>query len=151
MAKEDNTKNDDFRYIIRVNNTDLDGEKKILDSLRKIKGVSFMFANAICQAADVDSASPTGLLSDKQVSQIQAVIDDPTKAGIPSWILNRRKDYQTGEDRHVVTNELILEHGDDIKRLKKIKSYRGIRHTNDLPSRGQRTKSNFRSNKGKKR
>lgn len=151
MADQENQKSDDFRYIIRVSNTDLQGEKKIVDALRKVKGVSFMFANAICQAAGVKRQAQTGLLKDADIKKIQAAIDDPEKAGIPSWVRNRRHDYETGEDKHVVTNDLIITHEDDIKRLKKIKSYRGIRHTNNLPSRGQRTKSNFRTNKGKKR
>ncbi len=150
MAKQQEEKSEDFRYIIRVSNTDLEGEKKIVDALRKIKGVSFMYANAACRAAGVAPAAQTGLLSDKEVASIQKILDDPAAEGLPSWIFNRRKDYESGDDTHVLTNDLIIKQEDDIKRLKKIKSYRGIRHTNDLPSRGQRTKSNFRSNKGKK-
>ena len=151
MADKQEAKSDDFRYIIRVSNTDLNGEKKIVNALRKIKGVSFMYANAICQAAGIGRTKQTGLLSDKQIKQIQTVLDDPLQAGIPAWVLNRRKDYVTGDDKHMLTNELIITHEDDIKRLKKIKAYRGTRHANDLPVRGQRTKSNFRTNKGKKR
>ena len=151
MAQEQQAKSDDFRYIIRVNNTDIDGEKKIVDALRKIKGVSFMFANAICQAAGIKRDAQAGLLGDDDIKKLTAVLNDPKKAGVPEWLYNRKKDPESGEDTHVVTNELIIAHEDDIKRLKKIKSYRGTRHANNLPSRGQRTKSNFRKNKGKKR
>lgn len=150
MANQD-AKSENFNYIVRVSNTDLDGEKKIVDALRKIKGVSFMYASAACNAAGIDRTEQTGLLSDKDIKKIQTVLDDPAEAGVPAWLLNRRKDYETGEDKHNLTNELIITHEDDIKRLKKIRAYRGVRHTNDLPVRGQRTKSNFRSNKGKKR
>ena len=149
MATED-AKSENFNYIVRVSNTDLDGEKKIVNAMRKIKGISFMYASAVCNAAGVDRQAQTGLLSDKDIKKIQTVLDDPTQAGLPAWLLNRRKDYETGEDKHNLTNDLIITHDDDIKRLKKIRAYRGVRHTNDLPVRGQRTKSNFRKNKGKK-
>lgn len=148
MAEQQHDEN--FNYIIRVANTDLDGQKKIIDSLRKIRGINFMFANAICVEAKVDPMSMTGKLSDEQIKQIQDVVADPTATNIPSWLLNRRKDYQTGEDQHLIVNDLLIANEDDKKRLKKIKTYRGLRLQAGLPVRGQRTKSNFRSNKGKK-
>ena len=62
-------------------------------------------------------------------------------------MLNRRKDRETGEDRHVVTSDLKFENEFDIKNLKKIKVYRGVRHSLGLPVRGQRTKAHFRHGK----
>ena len=44
----------DFKYLVRVVNTDLDGNKKIAIALRKIKGVGFMFANSVCTIAGID-------------------------------------------------------------------------------------------------
>jgi small subunit ribosomal protein S13 len=149
MANQE--RSEDFQYIIRVSNTDLDGEKKIVDSLRKIKGVSFMFANALCTVAGVEKNALTGELQEPQIKAIQKAVDNPGEAGVPSWLVNRRRDYETGEDKHVIVNDLIIAHEDDMKRLKKIKTYRGLRLQAGLPVRGQRTKSNFRSNKGKKR
>lgn len=143
--------NNDFNHIVRVANTDLVGEKQTADALRKIKGVNFMLANAICQKAGVDRHKQIGTISDADVKKIQAVIDDIPAAGIPTWLMNRRKDYESGEDMHNITNDLLLTHDNDLKRLKKIKTYRGLRHQAKLPVRGQRTKSNFRRNKGKKR
>lgn len=154
MAKEDKKQtqapeqDEDFNYIVRVANSDLDGKKPVVDALRKIKGVSFMFANAMCSVAGIDRNAITGKLSKSDIKKLQAVIDDPS--AIPKWLLNRRKDYETGQDMHLVVNELIYQRDNDIKRLRKIKSYRGVRHSSDLPVRGQRTKSNFRKNKGKK-
>jgi small subunit ribosomal protein S13 len=68
---------------------------------------------------------------------------------MPIWLKNRRKDYETGVDKHLLGTDLDLTQENDIKRLKKVKAYRGIRHIHGQPSRGQRTKSNFRRNKGK--
>ena len=56
---------------------------------------------------------------------------------------------ESGEDQHVSGADLKLRREFDIKRLKKIRSYRGIRHVANLPVRGQRTKANFRRNRGK--
>ena len=63
---------------------------------------------------------------------------------LPAWMLNRRKDYESGEDKHVINAELKLSREFDIKRLQLIKSYRGLRHAWGLPVRGQKTRSNFR-------
>ena len=63
--------------------------------------------------------------------------------------MNRRRDYDTGEDKHLLIGTLQFSKDNDIKRLKKIKALRGMRHQKGLPVRGQRTKSNFRRNKGK--
>jgi small subunit ribosomal protein S13 len=72
-----------------------------------------------------------------------------THVDIPSFLKNRQKDFTTGKDEHLFGPDLTLKGEFDIKRLRKIKSYKGIRHTNKLPVRGQRTKSHFRKNKKK--
>jgi small subunit ribosomal protein S13 len=138
-----------FKYFIRVANTDLDGNKSIGSALRKIKGVNFMFANMVCQFAGVDKNTKAGLLDNSQVKKIDEVVSNPLKFKAPSWMLNRRKDYETGADKHLLSGELSFFIDNDIKRMKKMRSYRGVRHGQGLPVRGQRTKSNFRRNKGK--
>ena len=57
MAEQNQTKEqqkENFRYFVRIANTDLDGNKPIGNALRKIKGVSFMFSNMICSVAGID-------------------------------------------------------------------------------------------------
>ncbi len=139
----------EFKHILRVINTDLDGNKSIIQSLRKIKGVSHMFSNAILAVTKVDKNKKTGYLEDKEVQKIEEAIKNPQKFDIPLWLLNRRKDYETGDNVHLLSTDLTYQHENDLKRLKKIKSYRGVRHMSGLPVRGQRTKANFRRNKGK--
>lgn len=139
---------EEFRELVRIHNTDLDGHKKIINTLRKISGVSFMFSNMVCNIANIDPAKKTGELTDTEIARIEEIITDPIKAGTPVWMLNRRKDLDTGTDIHLTTNDLKFVKDNDIKLLKKIKSYKGVRHIRGLPVRGQRTKSNFRKNKG---
>ena len=60
-------------------------------------------------------------------------------------MLNRRKDLETGEDKHLLGTDLMIAKDNDLKLLKKTKSYIGLRHQRRLPVRGQRTQSNFRN------
>ena len=139
----------DFRHLVRIANTDLKGEKTIIIALKSIKGVGVNLGNAICGSAKVDKNKKVGNLSDEEIQKIENVIKSPSKFGIPSWMFNRRKDMETGLDKHLVTNELIFSKEQDIKLMRRIRCYKGMRHALGLPVRGQRTRSNFRKNKGK--
>nr|MBA4404708.1 30S ribosomal protein S13 [Nanoarchaeum sp.] len=134
-----------IKFMIRIFSTDLDGSKPINTALRKVKGISFAMSNAICHISGVDREKKAGLLTDEEVKKIELVLKEVDK--FPVWMLNRRKDYDDGKDVHLVGVDLKLRNEFDIKRLRKIKSYRGSRHANKQPSRGQRTKAHFRSNK----
>ncbi|MFC1753508.1 30S ribosomal protein S13 [Thermoproteota archaeon] len=134
----------DFKHIVRVANTDLDGSKKISHALLKIKGVGFVMSNALCMFAKVNGGKKAGVLSSDEVQRLEKVLKHPIASGIPIWMLNRRKDYETGEDIHLLGADLKYQKDNDIKILRKIKSYKGMRHSWGLPVRGQSTKSNFR-------
>src|SRR3989344_3554779 len=147
MANEE--PKEELKYFVRIANTDLDGNKSTLMALTKIKGISIMLSNAILTASKINKTSKTGYLNDKDVERIDDVIKDPSKFGIPGWMLNRRKDPEDGTNKHIIGSNLTFTQDNDIKMMKKIKSYKGIRHSLGLPVRGQRTRSNFRRNKGK--
>ncbi len=133
--------------IVRVLSTDLDGKKKIKNSLRKIKGISFMVAKIFCEKACVDPGKLTGKLTEKEIKSLEEVITNPTKFEIPSHILNFRNDPQTGKDFHFTGAELQIKTRNVIGDMKKLGSYRGMRHRSGLPVRGQRTRSSFRKQK----
>lgn len=139
----------EFRHIVRVADTDLKGEKEILYAMKKIKGVDVMCANMALSIAGVEKNRKVGELIESEVKRIEDVLKNPSKHNVPSWLLNRRKDYESGEDKHLVGAELDFEKENDIKRMKKTKTYKGLRHQWNLTVRGQRTKSNCRRNKGK--
>lgn len=140
---------EDFRHIVRIANTDLDGNKKLQSGLRKIKGVNFMFSNLICTLSGVDGTKTVGKLTDQEIKKLDEVINDPIKSGAPEWMLNRRKDPEDGTVKHIISSDLTFNQENDVKMMRKIKCYRGVRHSLGLPTRGQRTKANFRRNKGK--
>lgn len=140
---------EELRHLVRIANTDIKGTQQILYGLKKVKGVGFVFANAVCKMADIDPKKKAGLLTDQEIKKLQETIDNPLKTNFPTWMLNRQKDMDTGEDKHLHTGDLKFTIEQDIKQMKKIKSYRGVRHMFGLTVRGQRTRGNFRPNKGK--
>lgn len=135
------------RYIIRVANTDLNGERNIGIALCRIRGVGQMFASAICYVAGIDATRKAGDLTDAEEARLNEVLKNPAKFGIPEWMLNRRKDPETGEDGHLIGSDVNFSRDNDIKRMRKLRTYKGLRHAEGLTVRGQRTKSNFRKNK----
>ncbi len=139
----------ELKYFVRIANTDLDGNKPLYHSLTKIKGINFMFSNAICSVTGIDKTKKTGYLTDDEVIKIDDIIKEPSKYKLPSWLFNRKRDPEDDISRHLIGANLTFTQDNDIKLMKKIKSYKGIRHSLGLPVRGQRTRSNFRKNKGK--
>ena len=140
---------EEIRHLVRIANTDLDGTKPLYHALTKIKGISYMYSNFITTAAKIDRHTKTGLLNDAEMKKLEEVIKSPLDFNPPSWMLNRRNDLETGKSMHLVGSELDFVKDNDIKTMKKIKTYKGVRHILGLPVRGQRTRSNFRKNKGK--
>ena len=146
---EKQVENKQFRHIVRVVNVDIPGNKQIRWALTNIKGVGINFADAICNIAQIKRDTKTGNLTDKEIEALNLILLNPLKNSIPVWYANRRKDFETGEHKHLLTAPLNFAQENDLKRLKKIKTLRGVRHIHGQPVRGQRTRSNFRRNKGK--
>lgn len=132
--------------LIRILEKDIPGTKKVYAGLTRVKGVSWAFANALCKKLGIDKTKRVQDLSKEEIEKIKEFIKNPD---VPDFLKNRRKDFDTGEDKHLHGSDLDLRKDFDIKRLKKIKCYKGARHTVGLPVRGQRTRSNFRRNRRK--
>ena len=134
------------QQIIRLVEANLDGRKDIESAIRRIPGVSFMFANAIVKHGGFEKKK-LGELSEEEIRKLESVITEPEKYSIPSWLYNRRKEPSTAKDKHLSASTLEFAVKMDINEMKKIKSYKGIRHSAGLPVRGQRTRSSFRHGK----
>lgn len=138
-----------FKHIVRIANSDLSGDKPVYIALTKIQGISKMYSNMVCQMSGVDKHLKIGNLSQDQINKLNDVIFNPDKYNCPKWMMNRRADPVDGITKHLVSSDLNIAQENDIRTLKRMKCYKGIRHAFGLPLRGQRTKSNFRRNKGK--
>ncbi|RLG17465.1 30S ribosomal protein S13 [Nanoarchaeota archaeon] len=130
--------------VIRIRERDLHGDEVVVDALRKIKGISFMFSNAIVNALGIPKSKKIDELTDEEIKSIEDAILNPKKYGIPEWMFNWRKDLETGENLHITASDLTLKHKFHIKHLIAIKSYRGMRHAYGLKVRGQKTKAHPR-------
>ncbi len=145
MEKEETQQKSQER-IVRILSKDIEGSEKVYLGLTKIKGVSWSLSNATCVILKIPKNKKVGELTDSEISKISEFLKNPK---VPDFILNRRMDPESGKNNHLIGVDLELKGEFDIKRLKKIKSYRGLRHLLGLPTRGQRTKGNFRKNRRK--
>lgn len=132
--------------VVRILSKDIEGKMALYPGLTKIKGVSWTLSNAACVILGFEKTKKIGSLTDKEIETITNFLKNPQ---IPKHFLNRQQDFESGEDKHLIGTDLELTNEFDVKRLKKIKSYRGLRHMSGLPMRGQRTQSNFRTNRRK--
>lgn len=113
----------------RIAGIDIPEKKKIYYALQYVYGIGPKFAKVILDEAKIDGDRRANTLTDQEVSSIATVID----AG------------------YIVEGALRRQTSQHIQRLRDIKSYRGERHRKGLPTRGQRTRSNARTRKGRKK
>ncbi len=114
--------------MARISGVTIPAEKQIWVALTYVYGIGPKTADTILEAAKVERTVRTKDLTDAEIGRIQDYINE----------------------QYTVEGELQRIISGNIKRLKDIGSYRGIRHKNNLPSRGQRTKTNARTRRGRK-
>jgi small subunit ribosomal protein S13 len=137
----------EYRYIVRIMGTDVQGTLKTSYAVAQVKGVSSSLSNAVLKKAGVNPDVRVGLITESDVEKIEDVIRDPARYGIPAWMFNRRKDTETGKDQHALSADLAFKIKTDIDGAKEIRSWRGYRHAYSLKVRGQRTKTTGRAGK----
>lgn len=114
--------------MARISGVTVPSEKQVQIALTYIYGIGPKFSAAILSAAKVEPTVRVKNLTDAEISRIQDIINS---------------DYTVeGELQRVVTG--------NIKRLKDVGAYRGLRHSSNLPTRGQRTRTNARTRRGKR-
>jgi small subunit ribosomal protein S13 len=130
-----------FRHLVRIKSTDLEGHLPVSLGLSKITGVNRRLAQTIVKILKIPMSERIGSLTDSTIKDIENIISDPISAGIPDWLVNRRKDIQTGENQHLSEAQLILQNKQDIERYIRMRSRKGIRHQFKLKVRGQKTRT----------
>lgn len=132
----------EFESLVRIFGYDIPGTKNVYTGLTKIKGISWAISNAICVKLEIPKLKKITELSKDEISKIENFLKE---LPISEFLKNRRFDPDLGETKHHYGTDLDMKKEFDIKRLIKIRSYRGIRHAMKQPVRGQRTRSHFRS------
>ena len=138
------TSTQEYRHIVRILGNDIPGEKKLLIGLTQIKGIGYNFATAILDTLKISPDLNVGDITDANVQDIERTIADPAGAGFPRWFLNRQKDIETGQDKHLLTSDIPFTLRNDIERERITASWRGYRHLSGLKVRGQRTRTSGR-------
>ncbi|BHF64912.1 ribosomal protein S18, S13 [Sparganum proliferum] len=121
-----------FQHILRVMNTNIDGQRKVSFAITAIKG------------ADIDIRKRAGELTEDEVEKLVTVMSNPRQYKIPDWFLNRQKDVEDGKHSQLMSQALDTKLREDLERLKKIRAHRGLRHYWGLRVRGQHTKTTGR-------
>lgn len=113
----------------RIAGTDIPDNKPVRIALRYIFGVGPVTADQIVKEANIDGQTRANQLTEDQLAQLAGIIDA----------------------NHVVEGALRRQHAQNITRLRDIRCYRGDRHRRGLPVRGQRTQTNARTRKGRRK
>ena len=114
--------------MARISGVNVPNEKRIEIALTYIYGIGLTTSKKIIDQSNIDPNKRVKDLTETDLERVRNVISSNYK----------------------VEGDLRLETNQSIKRLKEINSYRGTRHTKNLPVRGQRTKTNARTKRGKK-
>merc|ERR1712100_634781 len=114
----------DFKHILRMQNTNLDGKQKAPFGLRQIKGIGRRFAILTMRIADINLEKRTGELTEDET-----------------------KDPRDGGFSQLISNQMDTIMREDLERMRKAKQHRGLRHFWGHRVRGQRTKSTGRCGK----
>ena len=142
MAEKD--KKEDFQYIVRIASKDLNGEKNVVLAMSDLKGIGTRLSETIIKKLQIDPEKKMGNLSEEEIQEIRDFVESQEYVDVPAWMLNNRFDPVTGKNMNLVTNDLDIQIQDNINAMKKMRSYRGIRHEGRHKVRGQRTRSNGR-------
>ena len=136
--------NPNFRYIVRVANSDLDGTRPTALALTGVRGVGLRIAEVACRISEVNAAEMIGNLPETTVDGLEATLGSLAEK-MPAWMVNHPHEPLAGESPHYVGPDLETRRRDDINVMKMIRSYRGVRHERGQKVRGQRTRSNGRT------
>jgi small subunit ribosomal protein S13 len=135
--------------IVRIAGRDINGNFKITKALMQVKGIGATMASAISNIAKskfgIDPSMRIGSLSEDKIAELESIMKNPLKFGIPEYLLNRRKDRETGENMHLIGSDLTVRVRQDIDYDIKIQTWRGFRHQYGQKVRGQRTRSTGRT------
>ena len=113
--------------MIRLSGIDLPDNKRIDYALTRLYGIGWTNVVKVLEAAKIEASKRTQTLNEDEVNKIQKILD-----------------------QMMVEGDLRREVAQNIQRLKESGSFRGLRHSRNLPSRGQRTRSNARTKRGKR-
>ncbi len=147
--QEGKPKASEAQNIVRIAGRDINGKYTIAAALRHIKGISHNLASAMALIADrqfgIAESTSIGSLDEARLEKLETIIKEPGKFGVPTYMLNRRKEPGVGGDVHVVGTDLTVAIKQDMDSTIKLQSWVGFRRQYGQKVRGQRTRSTGRT------
>ena len=131
--------------LVRILGYDIPGSKPVHVGLTRIKGISWSISHAFSILMKIPSTKKILELTKDEIKKIEEVANT---LPLPDYLKNRRFDPETGETKHLFGTALEMRKDFDIKKMIKMRSYKGVRHAFKLPVRGQRTRAHFRKKGG---
>ncbi|NPA22228.1 MAG: 30S ribosomal protein S13 [Candidatus Micrarchaeota archaeon] len=136
------------RGIVRIAGRDLKGTLPLKRALIYVKGISFSTVGPIAKLIEerlgIPRTEKIGNLSDEQIEAIDHLLFNLSDQDLPEFLLNRRRDIWSGENLHLIMNDLDFATRMSIERKKKMYNWQGYRHIRGKKVRGQRTKNTGR-------
>ena len=148
LLKRKHLEKPEFRGIVRIAGKDVEGHYTVREALRKVKGVGANLAASISKIVlnlGFVANELVGNLSEEEESKLEEVVKYPHKFGVKWFMLNRPKDVESGESKHLVMSDLGFALKQDLTREREARSYRGWRHSIGQKVRGQHTRTTGRS------
>jgi small subunit ribosomal protein S13 len=133
----------EIRHIVRIADTDIDGNRSIQYGLTGIKGINRRVAKIVSLNSGLDPIATIGYLNDTDIDKLKSSVDNISTV-LPTWMMNQQNNILTGDDRQLLGMDVLLSKNEDINLMKKARSYKGLRHDRGLRVRGQRTRSTGR-------
>jgi small subunit ribosomal protein S13 len=134
----------DYKHIVRIAGKDIAGSMKLITALSQIRGIGYNYSQVLVQSLNINPNIRVGFITDRELTEVEAAVKNPSKSGVPEWYVNRRKDIDTGSHQHLITSDLDFAISNDIDREKNVMSWRGYRHMFGLRVRGQCTRTTGR-------
>src|SRR3990170_7350969 len=88
--------------VVRILSKDIEGKMNVYVGFTKVKGVSWSLSNVVCKKFNIDKKRKIGSLTDEEIKRISDFIKDPK---VPAHLLNRQKDFETGENKHFIGSD----------------------------------------------
>ncbi|MFW9957745.1 MAG: 30S ribosomal protein S13 [Candidatus Odinarchaeota archaeon] len=135
---------EDYKHIVRIGGSDIDGQESLIQGLTHIRGVGLRMSKTILAHLGMNPNDRLGFITDKNIEEIESILENPVAVGFPDWFVNRPRDRMSGRMLHLTGSDLDFANRNDIDRLRRIKSWRGSRHSLGLKVRGQHTRTTGR-------
>lgn len=149
VKKPQQAERENFRGIVRIAGKDVKGEISLKRALLSVTGIGHTMArtaaSVVHKELGIDPNQQVGEYTEDQVEKIDKILFSLQDHNVPSFLLNRSKDFNSGNNRHVIMNDLVFEVTQDVDREKKLYTWKGYRHAYGQKVRGQKTRNTGRS------